>query len=1022
MAENEKELLIDRFVTETQKLIGKEIHEKKIWNTHVSEDSICHFMAGIGDDNPLYIDPDYSRKGPLGRLSAPPAFLASVLYPVIHGAPVHAPLLFLIGEVKYQWFLPLISGDNARAAVKLIDIYDTKGPLDERKIFIIAEACYLNQNDLVVGKCISTTVCLPENDAGLLLDRQVYKYSDEEIEKIAVALEKETRTGDRKLNETELTEGYKLPIFVRPPLSIADMICWLAAIGPSVHTGAPGFRENIKSYRTLVKHPVTGWPVSSDQQHEDFLLAAQRGMPLPFDHGVMRWACLSPMITNWMGDNGFLNSLSMRVMAPVLYGDTTWYHGEITERSDYDNTIFLKLKISGINQLGETTSEAEAGVSLPKKGMLKIYSSIVSQEKFIKKQECKIHYRAVDFFENQAAKCPDATALISGETRLTYNELDNQADLVACNLQSMGVGPNKTTAICMDRTYHYIIAILGILKTGGAFVPMDPRTPITRLNEMISDCEASVLITDDQSANMFHDFSGKAVSIASLQNNIGNNNKPDYRRDINCDDLAYIMYTSGSTGKAKGVAVTQGNLSTYISELTSIFDIDNSDTYLHSASFSFSASVRQIFLPLCSGAALVVADTEQRWDPIAMAELIKKEAVTYWDTVPSFFSLCCDAYIKLGSTKVKELLNNRLRYILLTGEPLTWVTPSLWYQKLGHPSKIVNLYSQTETSGTVCLYSVPQDSSAISGVVQIGHPTPCSAVYILDENNRHVLYGEIGEIGVAGPRISKGYLNLPELTATKFITNPFSTSGSLLYKTGDLGCYLPDGSIATKGRKDRRVKIRGFRVELEEIENVLRKHSEIKQTVVVVSNENKRIDQLLAYFVSKEGSALNPSELRIFMQSLLPDYMQPSHYIKLDKIPLNANGKVNYRELPAPDSTRPELNNTLVPPGTSVEKVVTDIWSDILGLDTMGIHDNFFELGGHSLSATRMLFKVRDWFHLDIPLRSIFENPTVAGISLLITQGFVLENQSGESVKIIDELEKLSDEEAQKLLEDEMKN
>lgn len=803
-------------------------------------------------------------------------------------------------------------------------------------------------------------------------------------------------------------------------MTIGDMICWQAAIGLPFHAGAPGFREMIKSPRTLGKHPITGWPVSTFQQHEDFLLTSQGGMPLPFDYGVMRFACLSPMVTNWMGDRGFLNSLYMKLVAPILYGDATWYQGEIFERTDYDDSISLKLKIIGKNQLGETTTEAEAALTLPREGVLSVYYRNRSGDKNIEKKAPDSFKTAIDLFEIQAARHPDAFDLIFGETRLTYKEVNCQADRMARKLLSLGVMANTTVAVCMDRSHHFIIAVFGILKAGAAYVPMDTLTPQKRLVDMCDDCRADVLIVDDSGARVLEGYPGKIVFMDSLLEDTSGSSQPHCDRKMNKEDLAYIMFTSASIGKAKGVAVTQGNLSSYLLGLKPTLGVNVGDIYLHSASFAFSASVRQIFLPLCSGASLVIADTEQRWDPIATASLIQREGVTHWDTVPSFLRLCCDTFLKLDSIKSRELLNNKLKRILVTGEPLMWEVPFLWNQTLKHSAKIINLYSQTETSGTVCLYEVPPNSATVKGVVPIGFPIPDTAVYLLDENLRPVSYGEVGEICVAGPRVSKGYLNLPELTAGHFIDNPFCAGSEFkLFRTGDLGLYLPDGVIMTKGRRDRRVKIRGFRIELEEIEKALRTHPGIRQAVTVASDGNGREAQLLAYFVSKGETTPAQGELRTFVQAILPDYMLPAHFLLLEELPLNPNGKVNYSALPLPDGTRPEISSTFVTPRTSVEKALAAVWSDILGLDNVGIHDNFFELGGNSLSATRMLFKVRHLFQIEVPLRSIFETPTVEGLSLFITQSFMGNQSSDESLNIINELEDMSDEEAIRLLEKE---
>lgn len=1021
MAHNEKMNQIDRFVAETKKMLGKEIKERVPWNTHVSGDAIQHFASGIGDDNPLYLDPDYGQNSPYARQIAPPAFLTSVLYPMSHGAPMPVPLWFLAGEVTYQWFLPIIAGDGLRATSKIIDLYDTEGSDEERRAFIISETCYVNQDDLLIGKCIGTTVCVPKSADRLLIDRSIYKYSEEEIERISTAFRGETRGGNRKFDDNELQVGQEIPTFVRGPLTIGDLICWKTAIGPGYQAGAPRFRKLADSPHVAEKHPVTGWLVESSQQFEDFLLTSQRGMPLPFDQGVMRFACLSPMITNWIGDNGFLNSLSVKIIAPNLYGDTTWYHGSISKRSDHPESISLKLKIIGKNQLGEVTTEAEAGVTLPRKETLTFHRYGGSGDRALEKKATFQDAWAKDVFEGQVLRRPDAIALVFGETRLTYEEVNHQANRVSENLLSIGVEANEPVALCMGRSHDFIIAVLGILKAGSAYVPMDPDYPRKRSDEMLEDCGAQVLIVDDTTDRDFQGYSGKKIFFDALRQSIHVKGDVHHARKTKKDDLVYIMYTSGSVGKVKGVAITQENLSSYLLGLKETFDIDDGDIYVHTASFAFSASVRQIFLPLSVGATLVIADSEQKGNPIAFSELIWREGVTHWDTVPSFLSLCCDTLIKLDSVRKSELLNNRLRRIMVTGEPLAWEVSCAWNQTLKHNAKIVNLYSQTETSGTVCTYDVPKDSAIVSEIVPIGLPTPDSVIYILDENQRPVSYGEVGEICVAGPRIAKGYLNRPELTADQFISHPFNVeTDSRVFKTGDLGCYLPDGNIVIKGRRDRRVKIRGFRVELEEVERALSTHPAITRATVVASDGNGHEDRLLAYFVSKGTAAPNQSELRTYLKGTLPDYMLPSYYVMLEEMPLSPNGKVDYQALPMPEQTRPELESAFVAPRTSVEKILVGIWTEVLNIDHVGSDDNFFELGGQSLLAARMLARLRDVFQIDLSLRNIFEAPTVAELSVFITCCITEDTSWDEKLKIIDELDDMSEEEAQKLLAEEM--
>ena len=1019
MLDNEKTIQIDRFVAESKKLLGKEVQERAVWNTCVSEDAIRHFALGIGDDNPLYIDPAYGQNGPYGRQVAPPAFLTSVLYPILHGAPMPVPLWFLVGEVAFEWFLPILADDRLRATSKLVDLYDTQDSAEERRIFIISEICYLNQHDLLVGKCTGTTVCVPKNADRLLIERSVYKYSEKEIDKIGAVLRDESRRGNQRFHDNEIMVGKEMPEFVRGPLTIGDLICWQTAIGPAYQAGAPGYRRLVELPHVTGKHPVTGWPVEASQQHEDFLLTAQRGMPAPFDQGVMRFACLTPMITNWIGDTGFLNSLSVKIVAPTLYGDTTWYHGTIAERSDYPESVFLKLKIIGKNQLGETTTEAEAGVTLPRKDSLAFHHHGRPANNEIAKETVFKEGWVKDVFENQALKRSKATALVFGETRLTYAEVNGQADRLADYLISIGVKVNDPVAICMQRSHQFVIAVLGVLKAGAAYLPLDSGYPQMRLKEIMDDCRAQVLIVDAMADRSFQAYTGQKISFDAFEQDTAKEDHHSPKTEK--DDFAYIMYTSGSMGNVKGVAVTQRSLFSYLAGLKQTFDIHDRDIHVHTASFAFSASTRQLFLPLSVGATLVIADDEQRWDPIALAELIQREGVTHWDCVPSFFNLCCEALESLNSTKKRALLDNKLRRIMITGELLTWKAPLAWNRTLGHRAEIVNLYSQTETSGTVCVYHIPRDFNVISESVPIGRPLANTSIYLLDENQRPVSYGQTGEICVAGPRIVNGYLNQPDLTAEQFVPHPFRDDAkALMFKTGDLGCYLPDGNIVIKGRLDRRVKIRGFRIELEEIERALGAHSSIERAVVTVSEKDDQEPLLNAYYVAGGESSPSQKELRSHLQGLLPDYMLPSHYIGLPKIPLGPNGKVDYSALPMPDPTHSELETTFVSPMTHIEKTLVDIWSEILGINRLGRHDNFFELGGHSLSAARMMTRLRNVFQIDLPFGVILEAPTVAALSDLIAQRYTEPISLVDKVKIICELENMSDEEAENLLAKEM--
>jgi acyl dehydratase len=365
MAAETVEAQIDTFLERSRALTGTEVRERDCWNTIASRDAIRHYAFGTSDGNPLWLDPEYAAKTNHGKLVAPPGFLTSVLYPILHGAPMSVPLSSLIGGVEYRWFAPVVEGDNLRAVTKQTDLYEKKSGSGRRLIFVISEAVYRNQRDQVVGKATGTMIRATQVGTELMFDRPIYRYSEVELEKIGEALKTEIRNGARTPVWEDIQIGQEIPPIARGPLTIGDLVAWQAAIGPSYRAGGLGYLDVLKSPHTGVKNPITGWPVKYSQQHEDFHLAAQRGMPGPFDNGVMRFAWVCPLVTNWMGDDGILERLYVQVRTPAIYGDTTWYQGTITEKLRDGDRAVVKLRITGTNQVGITTTTGEAEVVLP---------------------------------------------------------------------------------------------------------------------------------------------------------------------------------------------------------------------------------------------------------------------------------------------------------------------------------------------------------------------------------------------------------------------------------------------------------------------------------------------------------------------------------------------------------------------------------------------------------------------------------------------------------------------------------
>lgn len=356
---------IDEFVARTSELNGQEVHEREPWNTEASPDSIRHFAYGTDDGNPLWLDPDYAAKTRYGKRLAPPAFLVSVLYPILHGAPIEAPLSSLIGGLEFEWFLPIFVGDRLRARAVQKDSYEKKSKTGRRLIFVISDCTYWNQNAQVVARATGTMIRATQVGTELLFERPIHRYSERELEEIERAFAGEKRRGDRTLYWEDVQVGEELPPIVRGPLTIGDLVSWNAALGPAYKAGRLGYLDLLKAPHTAVRNPVTGWRVKYSQQHEDFNLASQRGMPGPFDNGVMRFAWVSPLITNWMGDDGFLRKLYVQVKTPNIYGDTTWYRGKVTEKKLEAGKGVVKLELTGVNQAGVATTGGWAEVVLP---------------------------------------------------------------------------------------------------------------------------------------------------------------------------------------------------------------------------------------------------------------------------------------------------------------------------------------------------------------------------------------------------------------------------------------------------------------------------------------------------------------------------------------------------------------------------------------------------------------------------------------------------------------------------------
>lgn len=978
---------LNEFIEKSRLLTGQIIQEREAWNTEVTAQSIKHFAYGISDDNPLWLNPEYARQSDYGRLVAPPTFLTSVLYPVLHGYPMKVSMSNLIGELEYEWFHPILEGDSLQSSAKQTGLYESQDRQGRPLVCILSETSYWNQQQALVGQAKTNLVWAARKENDFLVNRAISEYSKEELARICEALEQENRRGNCVLWGEEVEIGTKLPPLVRGPLTVGDLICWQAAIGPSYRPGSLGYRDTLKSPHTTIKNPITGWSIKNSQHHEDFLLAKQRGMPAPFDNGVMRFAWLSPLLTNWMGDRGQLKRLSVQMIAPVLYGDTIWYEGTVIKKTERESGIVVKVSITGTNQLGELTTTGEGEVLLPCR-------TRTDQSDLIELMMLTNSYPEEPCFhqliEAQVERSPEAIALIDNRQQLTYRELDQKANQLAHYLQQFHLKPNTLIGICLDRSCEFVIAILAILKSGSGYLPLDPDYPIDRLMFMLKDANVPIVITYKEHEKIAQDLDIQFVYLDSNKLEISKQSVEKPVSKFSSNHLAYAVYTSGSTGEPKAVCIPHYSLSSYLRSIVSPLGIEASDRYLHTASFSFSAGVRQTFLSLFVGATLIIADQQQRQDPVRLFQLIKKTQVTIWDTVPTIWRFCINFLQEMeGETRI-QLLKNSLRLILATGEPLAWNIPQDWRYHLKHNAQIINLYSQSETTGTVSYYIIPEKFQNKVGIVPLGTPVEDVKIFLLDEYLNPVTEGEVGELCVAGKRQVCSYLNRPELTRQKFILNPFEGI-THLYKTGDLARYLPEKVLDFVGRSDRRVKIRGFRVELEGIEAILNQHSDIEETVVIARNDLPKDNNLVAYIATDHHSLhsgnLNQlqEQLRSFVAQKLPEYAVPSFFIFLDRLPRNPNGKLDRRNLPLPQSLAHHKNN-FIAPRDELELELTKIWENILGTQPIGIQDNFFSLGGHSLLAVRLFAKIEQVFNHNLPLSVLIDTPTIEELANLLRQ------------------------------------
>ena len=579
-------------------------------------------------------------------------------------------------------------------------------------------------------------------------------------------------------------------------------------------------------------------------------------------------------------------------------------------------------------------------------------------------------------FEAQAARLPGKTALEWEDQRLSYAALNERANRLARALQDLGVTPEMPVGVCMERSHHMIVALLAIMKAGGAYVALDPAYPPDRIAFMIGDARLSVVVTQENLQQRFPALAGNGgtrILRVDGDNAIIDAQSPANPRVTLPDStLAYLIYTSGSTGTPKGVAIEHRNAAALIAWAGTVYGADELDGVLASTSICFDLSVFEIFVPLCLGGTVVLVE-----NVLQLPALRSTTGVRLVNTVPSAIT----ELLRVGG------IPSSVRTINLAGEPLTQALVRQIYS-LGSVGKVYDLYGPSEDT-TYSTYALRTPD----GVQTIGRPLANKRVYLLDRNREPVPVGVTGEIYIGGRGVSRGYFGRSELTAQNFLDDPFAGDrGGRMYRTGDLGRFRADGSVEFLGRMDHQVKLRGFRIELGEIEAAIASYPPVRETAVIVREDAPGARRIVAYVVLRDGAGPAGTGVRDFLKTLLPEYMVPSAVVPLDALPLLPNGKIDRNALPAPDESAGARGGSRTDaPRTNAEKVIARIWASMLGVKDVGIRENFFDLGGHSLLATQVISRMREALHVDLPLISLFESPTVEGLASLVEEAVLRE-------------------------------
>jgi amino acid adenylation domain-containing protein len=609
-----------------------------------------------------------------------------------------------------------------------------------------------------------------------------------------------------------------------------------------------------------------------------------------------------------------------------------------------------------------------------------------------------------ELFAQHAERTPERIALVSGRELVSYRELNRRANQLGNYLQKIGVGPEVLVGLCLKRSVEMVVAALGVLKVGGAYLPLDPEYPLERVSFVLEDAGIGVVLTEERLAERLPVFLGQTVCLDAEWERIGGESDREPQSGIISENLAYVIYTSGSTGRPKGVMINHGGLANYLRWATEAYRIEEGEGAPVHSSIGFDLTVTSLYGPLVNGGRVDLLSEEEGIDALATA-LSRESGYSLVKITPAHLEILAQ---QLGDTEVER----RAKALVIGGEELKAGGLKYWQEK-ARGTRLINEYGPTETVVGCSVYEVNGSESGRK-TVPIGKPIANTQIYVLDQELEPTPIGVNGEIYISGVGLARGYNRKPELTGEKFIPNRFSRNGGeRLYRTGDLGRYLTDGQIEFIGRTDEQVKVRGYRIELGEIQTMLLEQEEVKDAVVVVREEEAGDKRLVAYLVLKEGQALEETSLELgaFIKQKLPAYLVPSAFVIMESFPLSPHGKIDRQALPAPGKDDVQFGGMYAAPSTPIERELAQIFCEVLRVEDVGIYDDFFALGGHSLLATQVISRVNRTFQIELSVRTLFNAPTVSGLVAAIVESQAGQFEDDALSQMLADLEGLSEDE-----------